>query len=159
MNSHGMFGNYTIAATGCVPCSATMILNAFNGSSVTCQEICTRYSGDALPSGGAQFELIQKIGQDYGFNANVDYSATTLPVESLVNHIRAGGIAVINVYYNANVGHAVVINGFYENGKYLHVTDPGNVIGQGKMTAEAVARKLYRTNNICIPSSKNRNNK
>lgn len=142
----------TVKSGGCGVCCASMIVENLTTHKIGPQ-LMAQYSINkrARVSGGTDMNVLAKaISADYG----MEFSATS-DESALLNHLQAGGMAVVNVGGNRNGyigvfsdgGHYIVAAGLTSDGKVI-ILDPGYYVGKFNKTGRT--GKVKMNGNYCI---------
>ncbi len=144
--------NATLESGGCGVVSSAMIVENLTGK-VTDPKDMAAYAikKGARVSGGTDLNVMAKaISVDYGL-----IFTTTSDENLLLNHLKAGGMAIANVggdrpgYVGvfSDGGHYIVAAGLTDDGKII-VLDPGYYVG--KFNKAGRAGKVTISGNYCI---------
>jgi len=142
----------TIKSGGCGVCCASMIVENMTAHQIGPKLMATyAINKRARVSGGTDMNVLAKaLAADYGLTVK----ATNDEAE-LLNHLRAGGMAIANVGGNrggwigvfSDGGHFIVVAGLTDAGKVI-VLDPGYY--SGKFNGAGRKGKVTISGNQCI---------
>ena len=135
---HNAYAAETIAAAGCGPTSAAMVLTYLTGETHDPVEVAN-YStkhGYACDYNGTYEALFPAISQEYGLNCT-QQSQTS---ENIINSLSQGNVIIAHMGpgHFTRGGHYIVLKGLDENGKVI-VADPNNGRTNGSWDASIIA--------------------
>lgn len=118
------YGSSTIAASGCGPTCAAMVLSTLLGENITPQEMCD-YSASRghLVPGGTRDEFFEDVFADYGVN----YTREDQLEENIIASLEAGNYIIAHMGPSkfTSSGHFIVLTGIDEYGNII-VADPNS---------------------------------